>query len=88
MWNYRIMRHKHPREDYYAIHEVYYDVDDVSQKRMPRSCTLLPVDVMSETPEGVLEVLRMMLKDVEAPVLEYDEIADVSNVDPAEPESV
>lgn len=87
MWNYRIMRHKHPREDYYAIHEVYYDED---QAHKVRNWTVDPVNVMSETAEGVVEVLRMMLKDAEAPVLDYVEQDEVSEAPrgPAEPGGV
>lgn len=87
MWNYRIMKHKHPREDYYAVHEVYYD-----EEHKPRQWTKDPVEVMSDTAEGITEVLRMMLKDVEAPVLDYPEEGEVATVEgpkgPAEPGSV
>ncbi len=69
-WNYRIIRHKQgfPGEPfYYAMHECYYDS---SGQKFPHSCTVNPVQPISDTPEGMLWVLSKMIVATDKPVLE------------------
>jgi hypothetical protein len=67
-WNYRIMRH-YGEETFYAIHEVYYDDNGTVEWWTEKA------EVISDTVEGILEVLSMMhdasLKDI----LDYETAA-------------
>jgi len=49
-------------EEYYAIHEVYYD---------PIGYTKDPIDVVADTVEDLKDVLFKMAKAFSQPVLEY-----------------
>lgn len=76
-WNYRIMKHTHKTpahmrekapelpeyEDYYAIHEVYYD---------PIGWTKEPVDVAADNVDDLKDSLKKMLEAFDKPVLEYE----------------
>lgn len=71
-WNHRVMRRVYPKsvdpkQPYYGIYEVYYDAEG-----RPDGWTSEPVDVVGDTVEEVAETLRLMLKAVEQPVLDYD----------------
>ena len=59
-WNYRIVKYSKRKnaEDWYGIHEVYYDNDG-----NPMGMTVEPVSFGGETSEGVIEALEMALKD-------------------------
>lgn len=74
-WNYRVLRHKHEDEEWFAIHEVYYN-----DKGEPDSCTVDPVDVRSrEGVEGIRAILDMMHKAIGQPVLDYDSFEEKEN---------
>lgn len=69
-WNYRIFRYKTEDEEYYELHEAYYDnsnkVDDY---------TVNPIVPRGESVEELLTCLRMMLTDAEkskGDILEYE----------------
>lgn len=74
-WNYRIMRHvaKHKGVEYthYALHEVYYD-----EKGKPELWTEVNgTPLVADTPEELIDVLKMMLKDAEnckEDILDYE----------------
>ena len=70
-WNFRLV--KHVDEDlssYYAIHEAYYgtfdDKDDKDDKL--EGVTENPVSFISESPEEMVELLEMVLKDIKIDV--------------------
>ena len=75
-WNHRVVRRefKHLSGDtevVYAIHEAYYKKPGDTE---PNGVTADPVDVHSDTPEGLRWVLNRMLGCLDKPVLEWDEI--------------
>lgn len=60
-WNYRIVRYPDGRA--FALHEVYYD-----ENGKPLAMTVDPatfVAVAEDSPETVIEALKMALKDAE-----------------------
>ena len=69
-WNYRVVQHKDepfkgiPQDDWYGIHEVYYDGDD-----KPKSVTVHPFGLNVEELRSCID---MMLSAFEKPVLDYD----------------
>lgn len=72
MWNYRIFKHKFPghEECEYALHETYYNA-----KGEPWGWHKNADSVTAESPEGLIEVLERMLKDVKRSlndVIDYD----------------
>lgn len=72
-WNYRVVQHKDepfkgiPQDDWYGIHEVYYDGDD-----KPKSVTVEPVHPFGLNVEELRSCIDMMLSAFEKPVLDYD----------------
>lgn len=72
-WNYRVVRHKEepfkgiPQDDWYGIHEVYYDEDD-----KPRSVTVNPMHPFGENVGELRSCIDMMLSAFEKPVLDHD----------------
>ena len=58
-WNYRIV--KYAKGDGYGLHEVHYDGFFGS----PISMTTLAVGFAGETPEEILEALKMAKQDIE-----------------------
>lgn len=76
-WNYRVVRrtfqiptHEGENEEVlYGIHEVYYNDNGEIW-----TLTEEPVEVISETAEHMAEVLSMMKRALELPVLDYDEL--------------
>jgi len=72
-WNYRIVKYKNPKhpEEAYGLHEVYYD-----EFKQPRAMTQDPMEnhLYGETPEEIIKVLEMMLKDAKKPVLNEEDI--------------
>ncbi len=65
--NYRVMRHHAETEDWYGIHEVYYDAQD----RMEYISTE-PVIASGETAEELGNDLAMQLKAFNQEILDYD----------------
>jgi len=65
-WNYRLIRKEHEGEEYFAIHEVYYNEEGV-----PHSVTQDPVPVLGDTTEEVTHTLIHMLKALTEPTLDY-----------------
>ena len=67
-WNYRMVKRrkiKGQREEYYAVHEVYYD-----KLGAPWSMTADAVGFGGETPNEVIAALTLALRDVQnSPVL-------------------
>lgn len=64
-WNYRIIHHLSPEEEYWAIHEVYYEKDK------PVSYSENPAVVLSaENPGDLVWTLNQMLEALQKPVLE------------------
>jgi hypothetical protein len=69
-WNNRIIRHKHPKGDWYAIHEVFYD-----SKGNPEFVTQEPIDVSGESVKDLLLGLKHIYKDAHKfkdEVLDFD----------------
>ena len=75
-WNYRTVRHKGkpfkgiPQDDWYGIHEVYYDGAD-----KPRSVTAKPTHPSGEDVVELRSCIDMMLGAFEKPVLDYDDFS-------------
>lgn len=70
-WNYRIMKRKETAPTgktytYYGLHEVYYGGLDSAGNSLPEDSISWTVDsiIVGDTPEEIVEVLEMMLKDV------------------------
>ena len=58
-WNYRIIFHDtHPKEQYYGLHEVYYDADG-----SVTGWTENPVSFTSESKAGLMETLMTAKMD-------------------------
>ncbi len=73
-WNHRVIRRTHPqwKRPYFAVHEVFYDEDDV-----PYLVTQEPVDVGGESLDEVRQSLEMMAAALEKPVIDmsyFDEL--------------
>lgn len=71
-WNYRIVRHHEP-EEWYALHEVFYDAAG-----RPTMMTADPIDFAcggDEGPEGITRSLEMALADAKGrPVLDEGDV--------------
>jgi predicted RNase H-like HicB family nuclease len=67
-WNYRVIRSVDAAGVNYAIHECYYEGNNV-----PTSWTADPADVAAETRADLFWVLAEMTKAIERPVLEIRE---------------
>lgn len=82
-WNYRVVRKRwrYPESmrdkldgevhDFLAVHEVYYDSEG-----KPFNCTVEPRPVSGENVGALRWQLEHMLKALDEPVLNYDEIGD------------
>jgi hypothetical protein len=72
-WNYQVVRRKcsegwEPFKYIYGIHEAYYDDEGRCY-----AITAEPVEVVSESPNGINAVLAMMKLDArKRPVLDYE----------------
>ena len=67
-WNHRVVHIKLPddvQEDWYGIHEVFYN-----DKGVPEMCTTESIAPEAETVEGLQKTLEWMLKALGEPVLE------------------
>ena len=68
-WNYRVVKNYHVEgEEYFAIHEVYYDDDG-----NPKACTALPVAFLGNDIADLKAVLDMAKQACDKPVLDYYE---------------
>ena len=66
-WNHRVMKSKDGEDDYYQIHEVYYN-----NKGEPDSWTKNGVMVGAESVEGLRWVLEKMLESLDKEILDYE----------------
>lgn len=73
VWNYRVMKHKakppESLEDWYGIHEVYYD--KVGNK-IKLGWTEKPLELSFETVKDLQETIKMVQLAFTKPVLNYD----------------
>jgi len=67
-WNHRVMKMKDGEDDFYQIHEVFYDIEGNVE-----SYTKNGVTVGGNNIEEVKWVLREMLAALDKPVLDYEE---------------
>jgi len=67
-WNHRVMKMKDGEDDFYQIHEVFYDKEGNVE-----SYTKNGVTVGGNNIEEVKWVLREMLAALDKPVLDYKE---------------
>ena len=67
-WNHRVMKMKDEEDDYYQIHEVFYDKEGNVE-----SYTKNGVTVGGNNIEEVRWVLQEMLAALDKPVLDYEE---------------
>ena len=64
-WNYRCIVDEHKGEEYFQIHEVYYDSDGI-----PNAMTKEGVTVFSEEGlKGMKEVFKMMKEALKKPII-------------------
>ena len=69
IWNYRVVRKASDNEEYFGIHEVFYN-----EKKEPYMVTMEPIAAYGESVEDLLEHYEMMKEAFRAPVLDYDSI--------------
>ena len=68
-WNHRVIKRKYETgEEYFAIHEVYYDDDG-----KPTQVTALPVSIFEDNMDDLANTLARLLESLSKPVLDYDE---------------
>lgn len=70
-WNYRVLHTIEDGDEWYAIHEVYYD-----NEGHPVSVTAEPEPALGDTLEDLEEDLRWQLKALSEPVLEMSDFPD------------
>lgn len=69
-WNYRLIDIGTKQHPYYAIHEVYYD-----KKGKIEGWTENPIDIGSEDPKEIKDIMTTMLIDVhKAPILRIKKV--------------
>ena len=69
-WNHRVIRRVNEQgEEYYAIHEVYYNEDNE-----PHMVTEEAVSPFGETLEELEQDMEWFIKAMRHPVLNYEEI--------------
>lgn len=66
-WNYRVLYSKEHDEEYFAIHEVYYN-----DKKEAEGYVDTPAVVMSDDAKGMIEVLKMFSAELEKPIIDKD----------------
>lgn len=64
-WNYRVLYSKEHDEEYFAIHEVYYNDNKEADGYVDT-----PAVVMSDEAEGMVEVLKMFSAALEKPIID------------------
>jgi len=68
-WNYRILVHdEHLDPNWYAVHEVYYDVDDV-----PVFCSENPIEMVCENIDFFDTLMDMIKSAKEKPILNFSD---------------
>ena len=67
-WNHRLMKMKDGEDDFYQIHEVFYDKEGNVESYTKNGVTVGGNDI-----EEVKWVLREMLAALDKPVLDYEE---------------
>lgn len=67
-WNHRLMKMKDGEDDFYQIHEVFYDKEGNVESYTKNGVTVGGKDIGE-----VKWVLREMLAALEKPVLDYEE---------------
>ena len=67
-WNHRLMKMKDGEDDFYQIHEVYYDKEGNVESYTKNGVTVGGNDI-----EEVKWVLLEMLAALDKPVLDYEE---------------
>jgi len=68
-WNYRVYKRNYRGRDFFEIYEAFYS----SGNPKPDSYTTNPMTPCGESKEELKEVLKMMLKALDKPVLNYYE---------------
>lgn len=76
-WNHRVIRHlkDDPGLTYLAIHEVYY-TDNI-----PDSITDEPIKIIGDDIEDIKQELKMILKCLEHPILDFESFGNRSDVE-------
>jgi hypothetical protein len=64
-WNYRVVRHIAENAEWYGIHEVYYEDENVVTMTEDMICP------SAGTAEGLKADFKLMMEAFEKPVLEY-----------------
>lgn len=73
-WNYRLVLRDDLDEDWYEVHEVYYN-----EKKELILCTENPISLSGESLEDVVENIGMILKDIKKhPILLASDLPDAS----------
>ena len=67
-WNYRITKHEDKGEEWYGIHEVYYDKDGD-----PDMISENPIAAHGLTVDEIRSDLDMMRQAFDKPVVNYDD---------------
>jgi hypothetical protein len=67
-WNYRVVKHTDKGEEWYGIHEVYYD-----KKDKPDMISEDPIDAHGMTPDELKSDLDMMRQAFDKPVVVYED---------------
>lgn len=65
-WNYRIVRHRQNKEDWFAIHEVYYEADG-----KPKFISENPIAPHGESAEELINDMELQKAACKLPVLDY-----------------
>ena len=68
-WNHRVVHRVIQGDDFYGIHEVFYD-----DEGRPDMMTERAVGVCGDNLEELQQTLEWMLQAMDKPILEYDEI--------------
>jgi hypothetical protein len=66
-WNYRVLRKVHNGEEYFSIHEVFYD-----KNNNPNACSVEPVSAHGDTVWELKKDLELMIQALDKQVLDYD----------------
>lgn len=65
-WNYRVIRHVENREEYFTVHECYYD-----NNGEPEMISTEPVYPYGSTPEELLAEVERYKAAFNLPILDY-----------------
>ena len=81
-WNHRVIRHvddKDEGEEWFSIHEVYYN-DDLE----PTSCTKDAIAPLQEEMKDLKWELEKMLECLEKPIIDYQYFLDIEKANEKE----